>query len=162
MYTQPHAAQALECTWTLLTTWKTGNAVASFSNSASGASLFTGTWGRAPGARCRYAFKIGVRCEAATSSKWISSRPCLWNTALPPAARTLWTHCTCSPSIDTRYRCPETVVTATGRVIVRPHVRPVTSKVTIESGSRPQEKRAAHTRFSNLAIQLGRCPRYNH
>ena len=32
---------------------KTGKAVATFSNSANDASLFTGTWGRAPGARCR-------------------------------------------------------------------------------------------------------------
>ena len=46
-------AQALGLAWTLLTTWKTGNAVATFSNSASGASLFTGTWGLAPGARFR-------------------------------------------------------------------------------------------------------------
>ncbi len=33
----------------LLTTRKTGKAVAPFANSASGASLFRGTWGRAPG-----------------------------------------------------------------------------------------------------------------
>jgi hypothetical protein len=136
--------------------------VAIFSNSASGASLFTGTWGRAPGARCRYALKMGARCSAGTSSQWTSSRPCLWNTALPPAARTLWTHCTFSPSIDTRYRCPLTTVTAIGSETVRPDVRPVTSKVTIESGRRPEEKRAAHARLSILAIQLGRCPRYNH
>lgn len=124
------AAQALGSAWTLLTTRKTGNAAATFSNSANGASLFTGTWGRAPGARCRYAFKMGARCSAGTSSKWTSSRPCLWITALPPAARTLWTHCTCSPSIDTRYRCPLTTATTTGSETVRPDVRPVTSRVT--------------------------------
>jgi hypothetical protein len=38
---------------------KTGNSAAIFSNSASVASLLTGTCGRAPGARCRYALKIG-------------------------------------------------------------------------------------------------------
>lgn len=49
----PEGAQALGCAWIFLTTRKTGNAAATFSNSASGASLSTGIWGRAPGARCR-------------------------------------------------------------------------------------------------------------
>src|SRR5262249_44806283 len=43
----------------------------------------------------------------------------------------------------------------------RPDVRPVTSKVTRALEATPDEPTAAHTRFSILAIQLGRCPRYN-
>ncbi len=58
-------------------------------------------------------------------------RPFLSNTALPPAARTLCTHCTFSPSIDTRYRCPLTVPTTIGCEIIRPDFRPVTCSVAI-------------------------------
>ena len=51
---QPRGPQGhVGCTALLEATRKTGNAVAIFSNSASAASLFTGTWGRAPDARCR-------------------------------------------------------------------------------------------------------------
>jgi hypothetical protein len=51
----------------LLTTRKTGNAGAIVANSAIGASLFTGIWGRVPGARCRYALKMGARWSLGTS-----------------------------------------------------------------------------------------------
>src|SRR5262245_20793559 len=90
IYHQPRVAwtQALEFAGISFTTWKTGKAVAIFANSASGASLFTGTWGRAPGARCRYALKIGARISGGTSSRWTSSRPLLLSAALPLAART--------------------------------------------------------------------------
>jgi hypothetical protein len=94
-------------------------------------------------------------------SRWIASRPPLRSTALPPAARTLRTHCPSLPSIDTRYRCPSTTATTTGSETSRPDLRPVTSKVTRVLEATPDEPTAAHTRFSILAIQLGRCPRYN-
>jgi hypothetical protein len=115
-------AQALVCAWTLLTTRKTGKAVATFSNFAIGASLFTGTWGRALG----------------TPSKWghgALRKPLLGEPPhdhrSSPAARTFSTQFTFSPSIDTRYRCPSTMATTTGSEIVRPDVRPVTSRVSI-------------------------------
>src|ERR1019366_4212674 len=69
----PEGTQALEVVETSLTTRKTGNAGAIFSNSANGAFLFTRIWGRAPGARCRYVFKMGARRSAGTSSRWTSS-----------------------------------------------------------------------------------------
>jgi len=51
---QPRGPQGrVGCTVLFEARRKTGNAAAIFSNSASAASLFTGTWGRAPGARCR-------------------------------------------------------------------------------------------------------------
>jgi drug/metabolite transporter (DMT)-like permease len=44
---------ALACAVIMLATWRSSRAPAIFSNAASGASLSTGTWGRAPGARRR-------------------------------------------------------------------------------------------------------------
>src|SRR5258708_6686393 len=105
---------------------------------------------------------MGARWSAGTSSRWTSSRPPLRSTALPPAARTFWTHGTFSPSIDTTYRCPSTTATTTGSETVRPDLRPITSKVTYRLDATPDETTAAHALFSILAIQLDRCPRYNH
>ena len=57
------------------------------------------------GSRSRCSLQVslqeGARWSAGTSSSWISSRSPLRRTARPPAARTLLTHCTSSPSIDT-------------------------------------------------------------
>src|SRR5258708_26518166 len=105
---------------------------------------------------------MGARWSAGTSSRWTSSRPPLRSTALPPAARTFWTHCTFSPSIDTTYRCPSTTATTTGSETVRPDSRPITSKVTYRLDATPDETTAPHALFSILAIQLDRCTRYNH
>jgi len=48
----------------------------------------------------------------------------------------------------------------TGNETIRPDVRPVTSKVT-RLFKVPDEPTTAHARFSILASQWGRCPRYN-
>src|SRR5260370_12494626 len=103
-----------------------------------------------------------ARWSTGTSSRWTSSRPPLRSSARPPAARPFWTQCTCPPSIDTSYRCPSTTATTTGSETVRPDLRPVTSNVTYRLDATPDETTAAHTRLSILAIQLDRCPRYNH
>jgi len=71
-------------------------------------------------------------------------------------------NCTLFPSMDTKYRCPSTIATTTGSEIVRPDFRPVTSNVARKLGATPDEPTAAHALFRILAIQLGRCPRYNH
>src|SRR6185369_528950 len=105
---------------------------------------------------------MGARWSAGTSSSWISSRAPLRRTALPPDARTLRTHCTSSPSIDTRYRRPSTTAMTTGSERVRPDVRPATSNVTRKLGATPVEATAADALLRILAIQFCRRPRYNH
>src|SRR5947209_16104522 len=105
---------------------------------------------------------MGARCSTGISSRWTSTRPPLRSMALPPAARTFWTQFTCSASIDTRYRSPSTTATTTGSETVRPDFRPVTSNVTTEVDAMPEEAIVAHALLAMLAIQLGRCLRYNH
>ena len=118
------------------------------------------------GARSRCALQVRLQDRGTLvdgpPSRWIASRPPLCSTALPPAARTLRTHCPSLPSIDTRYRCPSTTATTTGSETSRPDLRPVTSKVTRALAMMPDEPTIAHTRFSILASRWGRCPRYNH
>src|SRR3972149_7593489 len=65
---------------------------------------------------------VGAGGPVGPPSSWISSRPPLRRTALPPAARTLWTQCTFSPSIDTRYRCPSTTTVTNGSETIRPRL----------------------------------------
>src|SRR5690242_8909394 len=64
--------------------------------------------------------------------------------------------------METKYLCSSKMVTTTGSEIVRPDFLPVTSNVTRKSDAAPDEPTAAHALFRILAIQLGRCPRYNH
>jgi hypothetical protein len=49
-----------------------------------------------------------------------------------------------------------------GKETMRPDLRPATSNVTRELEATPDEAAVAHALFRILAIQLGRCPRYNH
>ena len=101
-----------------------------FSNAEMGASLLTGICGRAPGASCKYAFKIGALwLTSISSSRTCSVIPCR-SCAFPPAALTLRTQFASSPNMDTRYLSPFITVIASGKLIVFPDFLPTTSKVT--------------------------------
>ena len=78
-------------------TLKTGYFGAILSNAESGASLLSAICGRAPGARCKEAFKIGARWLTSTSSRRMCSvSPCR-SLAFPPAVFTFRTQFVSSP-----------------------------------------------------------------
>ncbi len=117
----------------------TGYFDAILSNSETGASLLIGICGRAPGASCKYAFKIGALCLTSTSSRRTCSLiPCR-NLAFPPAALTFRTQFVSSPNMDTRYLSPFITVIASGKLIIFPDFLPTTSKVTKRLGNIPSE-----------------------
>jgi hypothetical protein len=123
----------------VLSTLKTGWFGAISSNAATGASLLISKCGRAPGAICRYAFKIGARRLTSTSTKRTDSLiPCR-STAFPSAARTFFTQLVFAPNIDTRYLSPFMIVIASGRLTILPDFLPTTSSVTIRLGNTPSE-----------------------
>ena len=105
---------------------------------------------------------MGARWSGGTSSRRICSRRPCRRTAFPSAARTFRTQAMFSPSIDTRYRCPSTNASTTGREMTCPDLRPVTSNVTSQREATREEATARQARFRNLASRLGRCPWYIH
>ena len=121
----------------------TGNSGAIISNSAMGASLLIGICARAPGAICKYAFKIAALWLISTSSsRTCSLIPCS-SFAFPPAARTFRTQFVFSPSMATRYLSSFITVIASGKRTIFPDFLPATSRVTNRSGYIPSVCRAA-------------------
>jgi len=140
----------------------TGYFDAIFSNSEIGASLLTDTCGRAPGASCKYAFKIGALWLISTSCKKTCSLiPCR-SRALPPAAWIFRTQFVSAPNMDTRYLSPFITVIASGKLVIFPDFLPTTSKVTSQLGNIPSEWIIAQPLFNTLANRFGRPSRYIH
>ena len=118
--------------------------------------------GRAPGAICKYSFKIGALFSTFTSFKSTCSLiPCT-SLAFPPAALTFLIQFVSLPNMDTKYLSPFIIAIASGKLITFPEFLPTTSKVTNRSGNIPSEWSIAQPLFNILASVCG-CPlRYIH